>query len=116
MHQDLADPVIGPGSFPTMAAFTAAERTYLSTQFRFRSTVAEEAEVRALPNPVEFAPLCNHHVGLESGAFYDDAVRIPPSPFTDYSDNLGDWWDGGTPSSLIDGIDGAVTDTANCVS
>lgn len=99
-----------------MAAFTAAERGYLSTQFLQRDTVAEEAAVRARPLPTVFAPRGNHHVGLESSAFYFDAVRVPPAAFTDYNDNLDSWWNGGNPPSLIHGVGGAVTDLANCVS
>lgn len=113
-NQDLEDPVVGPGAFDTMEEFTEAERLYLSTQFLQRNVIAEEAAVRALPLPVVFAPRCAHHVGLESQAFYDNAVRIPPAPFTAYNDRLGDWWDGLPTASIIDGLGGAVTDIPNC--
>ena len=115
IHQDLEDPVLGPGIFGTVPAFTTATRTYLNDQFLQRPTVAEEASVRAQAVPVVFSPRCNHHVGLESSAFYDNAVRVPPAVFTDYNDTLGDWWNGGATASLIDGIGGAVTDLPNCV-
>lgn len=114
VNQDLEDPVVGPGAFATMADFTAAERTYLSTQFLQRNVVAEEAAVRAQPLPVIFAPRCGNHVGLESNAFYDNAVRVPPAPFVAYNDTLGAWWSGAPQASMIAGLGGAVTDLAHC--
>lgn len=113
VNQDLEDPVIGPGSFSTIEEFADAEQSYLSTQFLHRDVLAEESQVRALPLPVILAPRCENHVGLESQAFYDNAVGIPPA-YTAYNDILGDWWNGLPTASIIDGIGGAVTDTANC--
>jgi hypothetical protein len=114
IRQDLADPVVGPGLFaPSMAAFTTATRTLLETQFLQRPTVvlAEEAALATEPVPVIFAPLCGTHVGLESSTFYDDELELAPDPPTDFNTNLGDWFDGSTPASLIDDVGGAVT---NC--
>ena len=67
IHQNLEDPVLGPGWFGTMAAFTTGTRTLLATQFLVRPTVVlgEEASLAGRPAPAVFAPRCNHHVGLQ---------------------------------------------------
>jgi hypothetical protein len=81
----------------------------LVTQFLMRPTIVEEASLASLATPVAFSPRCHHHVGLESGAFFDNEVQDAPSPARDYNAGLLAHVDGVTVPSLIDGIDGAMT-------
>jgi hypothetical protein len=109
IHQDLADPVLGFAPYPSMAEWTHATRTLLETQFLQRPSLIEEAALATEPLPVILAPLCGDHVGLESGAFYDNEVQLLPSTARDINTHLYDWYTGGMPASLIDGAGGATT-------
>jgi hypothetical protein len=109
VHQDLGDPTAGPAYFAGMAEFTAGTRTLLETQFLQRPTLVEEPSIATAPTPTVFAPLCDHHVGFESAAFYDNELQVAPDPATDINTTLADWFDGLLPPSLIDDVGGAVT-------
>jgi hypothetical protein len=109
LHQDLTDPVVGPAWFASMPAFTTATRTMLETQFLQRPSLVEEPAIAGVPAPTVFAPRCRHHVGFESGAFYDNELQDAPDPATDIDTTLADWFEGLAPPSLIDGVGGVVT-------
>ena len=109
IHQDLADPVVGPQPYPNMASWTPAARALLNDQFLQRPSLIEESALVTQPVPVILAPLCHHHVGFESVSFFDNHVELAPDPAVNINTNLRAWFDGTTPASLIDGIGGAVT-------
>ena len=71
--------------------------------------LVEEPAIAGVPAPTVFAPRCRHHVGFESGAFYDNELQDAPDPATDIDTTLADWFEGLAPPSLIDGVGGVVT-------
>lgn len=104
--QDLEDPVLGPALFDNLTGFGEATRTMLQA-FETRTTDAEEPDAR---QPVAiFGPRCRHHVALESQAFYDVELQVPPGPPIDLNQAMWAWWDQGMTPFVIDGVDGAVS-------